>query len=254
MQRFIFIPLISLVILNLTPRFVGAKAIGSLVVENENFYGNMELFEYGDEKESHLRGAEANLREIMTDLSDIAVEQYHLNATQLIGLADSVAASRARVELRVFQRLKYDHPDLGEVGREEALMHIGVLPESDLKIGTLFYLEHTYPGDVSSLTGYPRQRCVPINYDVALRIADLLPYCEVLTSTIHGYKSAPFKELNVALSLYHAHQYNSSCNLVVDWSKGAKNDLLDVIYDRTAYRRQGISFISFKLQIHLNFC
>lgn len=116
-------------------------------------------------------------------------------------------------------RLHYSHPGLGDVKTDEPLMHFAVKPESDDDIGTKFILEQT-----TKCFNSTDKRCVnkyPLDYNSIWNISDSLAYCQVLTSPIHGYNAGPDEVLNAAFSMYHFQYYDSSCNLVVDWTKGA---------------------------------
>ena len=124
------------------------------------------------------------------------------------------------VKSKAKRSIKYSHPGLGEVAPDEPLLHFGVAPQSDDDIGTKFVLEQT-----TSCPDSSDERCVnkfPIDYKTILNMSDSLAPCQVLTAFIHGYNAGPDEHLNEALSRYHFQYYNSSCNLVIDWVKGAE--------------------------------
>lgn len=130
-----------------------------------------------------------------------------------------VAMAETKKQPKNALKMKYSDPMLGELKSDEPLLHIGLLPQSDDTIGTKFILEQTLP--CIEFKGEPCTRKYPIDSNTISNVSESLAKCDILTSPIHGYKASPDEYLNEALALYHSKYYNSSCNLVVDWTKGA---------------------------------
>ena len=119
--------------------------------------------------------------------------------------------------------LIYNNRQLGQVGPDEPLMHVGLLPLADFAIGTNFTVNRARKMYLTSEKTVLKLFERTILFDNIKHSLLFMFRCEVLTVTIHGYSSSPSVLLNNALHEYQATNYEKPCNLIVDWSEGAKN-------------------------------
>ena len=121
--------------------------------------------------------------------------------------------------------MKYHNPLLGMVQPDEPLRLVtGLFPWDDLKMGTIFILRYA-----SRCPGRRRQKAcirqIHIHYENISSWADSISGCDSLTVTIHGWNSAQLREINKSISPYQVKLDRFSCNLMVNWSQGAKAEI-----------------------------
>ena len=117
--------------------------------------------------------------------------------------------------------VEYHNPKLGTVQWEHPVRQsTGMYPEDDVEIGTMFILQQA-----SRCPGRRRHiACTHqmyIHYDNISTSVDSIPKCDVLTVTIHGFNSENLSEIDDPLTQYHFPKHRVSCNLMVNWKKGA---------------------------------
>lgn len=129
-------------------------------------------------------------------------------------------AGSLRAETDSNFKVIYQDNRLGTINATHPIMHLGIKPDLESVVETTMHLQQT-----AKCPNKPDKTCLQsiiVDWKKMNVNASVIPQCDHLTVTIHGWREHPNHGLSEALSEYYGQKYASFCNLAIDWSSIAR--------------------------------